>query len=278
MYDNYPEKHVRNQTSKFNIPFDVKEAQKSNILVNGANHTGKSRLACGLCSVLQTIDWKIVVFDNVGIWRQISDAPIFYRIRNARNYDLEQEDGFYPFPTESMIFDMSLIIPDLQRTFVNDVLERLWNAQVRNLSLWTLIVLEEAQLYMRNIRGSVAQNLLRICSAGRNHRIRVLGISVDLALIDSAFIRLTSQRYYGRLNIEENSKRRFRSYHGSDWTRIATELDLGLFIYLLRDKLKIIHVPCFQTKMRPQPYRVQIPTQQPKPNRSLRKKIGEWLK
>ena len=109
-------------------------------------------------------------------------------------------------------------------------------------------ILEEFQLYGRNVRGSAAQNILRIMSAGRNHKIRLLAVTVDLALIDTSFIRLCSQRYYGRLSIEENSKRKFRNYHGLDWCRIATELDLGFFIYLGNDKLQVVNIPCFETK------------------------------
>ena len=270
--------YVNPNISKFNIDFDIPEAQTSNILVSGANKTGKSRLACGICSILQTINWRIVAFDNTGIWKQISDLPIFYSVRKARNYDEEQKYWYYPYPTNSMIFDTSLLIPDLQKSFVNDVLERIWNAQVRmEKKQGILIALEEFQLYGRNLRGSVAQNLLRICSAGRNHGIRVLAITVDLALIDSAFIRLTGQRYYGRLNIEENSKRKFRNYHGLDWTRIATELDVGFFIYMLRDKLRIVHIPLFQTTRTPQPYPVpKIRIQPPKP--SLWQRFKELIK
>ena len=113
-------------------------------------------------------------------------------------------------------------------------------------------------------------------SAGRNHAIRILAVSVDLALIDSAFIRLCGQRYYGRLNIEENSKRKFRNYHGLDWTRVATELDLGYFIYLLRDRLKIIHVPLFQPKRLPEAYPVPKPIQ-PQP-KSLWTQIKDLVK
>jgi hypothetical protein len=50
------------------------------------------------------------------------------------------------------------------------------------------------------------------------------------------------------------SKRRFRNYYGLDWCRIAQELDLGFFIYLLRDKLKVVHVPLFEPKRLPAPY------------------------
>lgn len=275
MSNDHVEKHVMNQISESNIPFDIKEQETSNTLISGANKSGKSRLACGIASILQTLNWRIVAFDPVGNYRKISDIPIFYTVRKQRNYDPENKEWYYPLPTNSMIFDTSLMIPDLQKSFVNDVLERLWNAQLGNPSKHTLILLEESQLFMRNIRGSVAQNLLRICSAGRNLRIRVLAVTVDLALIDASFIRLTAQRYYARLNIEENSKRKFRNYHGLDWTRIATELDLGFFIHMLRDKMKIVHAPLFEPKILPVQY---TPTmiEQTKP-KSLWQRIKEFF-
>jgi len=272
------EKHVRNQISKFDIPLDIEEAQKSNILISGTNHTGKSRLACNITSILQNFNWRIIVFDNSGIWKEISDLPTFYRIREPRNYDSEQ-DWYYPFPTQSMIFDISLLIPDLQKSFVNDVLERIWNTQVRMPTKQTLIVLEEFQLYGRNLRSSISQNLARCMSAGRNWKIRVLAVTVDLALVDPSFIRLCQQCYHGRLGIEANSKRRFRDYYGIDWYRIATEgLDVGYFIYLLRDKLKVIHMPLFEPKRLPEPYQVK-PRFYPIPkSKTLFQRIKEILK
>ena len=218
MSKDYIEKHVRNQTSKFNIAFDIEEAQTSNILISGANRTGKSRLSAGICSILQNFKWKIVVFDNVGVWKEISDVPTFYTVREKRNYDPESKTWFYPFPKSSMLFNTSLLEPVLQKSFADKVTRDLWHYQIRKREKeWTLIALEESQLYMRNIRGLVAQNLLRICSAGRNHKLRVLGISVDLALLDPSFIRLCQQRYHAKLGIEGNAKRRFRDYYGLDW-------------------------------------------------------------
>jgi len=246
-YSEHIEKH-----DKFQICYEINEQKESNTLIAGTNKTGKSRLACNIASILQNVNWKIIAFDPVGNYKTISDIPSFYTVTKERNYNQEKKEWFYPFPEDSLIYDLSLITPRTQKSFVNDVLEILWNNQVKKGSKWTLIILEEFQLFGRNLRGSVAQNLLRICSAGRNHKIRILAVSVDLALIDPAFIRLTSQRYYGRLNIEENSKRKFRNYHGLDWCRIATELELGYFIYLLRDKLRVINIPCFETKRRSQ--------------------------
>ncbi|GAG26637.1 unnamed protein product [marine sediment metagenome] len=83
-------------------------------------------------------------------------------------------------------------------------------------------------------------------------------IELDLALVDTAFIRLTPQRFYGRLTIEENSKRKFRNYHGGDWCRIAQELDLGFFIYLVKNKLKVVNVPLFETKRKPMLYDMNV--------------------
>ena len=246
--------YLKPNISKFNISFDIEEAQKSNILISGTNHTGKSRLACGLCSILQTINWKIVCFDNTGVWRQVSDMPRFYQV-TERNIDLETKTVNYPFFKQSILYDTSLLIPNHQKLFIDKVLRDLWDSRVNNPSnRWTLVVLEEAQLFMRNIRGSVGQNLLRIASAGRNLKVRILAITVDLALIDPSLIRLCGQRYHGRLGIEDNGKRKFRGYYGGDWCRIAQELDLGFLIYLLRDKLKIVHVPLFEPKILPVQY------------------------
>jgi len=264
---------------KFDIAFNIDEAKESNILVSGSNHTGKSRLSAGICSILQTFNWKVVAVDNTGIWKEISDIPTFYRLEKERNYDEESKRWHYPFPKTSMLYDTSLLVPSLQKSFVNQLSEQLWNYQVyTKSSIWTLLALEESQLFMRTVRGSVSESILRAMSAGRNQRIRVLAVNVDLALLDPSFIRLCSQRFYARLNIEENSKRKFRNYHGLDWTRVATELDLGFFIYMLREKLKIVHVPCFETKRIPQPYHIPMPTPQLRKPKGLWEKFIEWIK
>jgi hypothetical protein len=269
------EKHVRNQISKFNIPFDIEEAQKSNILISGTNHTGKSRLACNITSILQNFNWRIVCFDNTGIWRRISDLPTWYQV-TEQSIDLETKTVNYPFFQQSIIYDTSLLIPDHQKLFVDKVLRDLWDSRVNNPSnQWTLVALEEFELFGRNIRGSVGQNLFRIMHAGRNQKIRVLAITTDLALIDASFIRLCQQRYHARLAIEDNSKRKFRGYYGGDWCRIAQELDLGFFIYLFKNKLKIVHTPLFQPRRLPATY--IPPTIEPSKPKGLWQRIKEFF-
>ena len=241
-------KHVMDN---FRVEFDIEEAKKSNTLISGTNSTGKTRLAAGIASILQEQRWKIIVFDNCGVWRKISNVPT-YTVITALN----ALGKVYPMFNGSIIYDISLLTPDMQKQFVDQVLRNLWDSRVNSDSeTWFLICLEESELYMRNIRGSVSQHLFRVMHAGRNLGIRALAITTDLALIDASFIRLCQQRYHARLAIEENSKRKFRAFYGGDWARIATEgLDVGYFIYLLRDKLKMIHAPLFQTTRKPKRY------------------------
>jgi hypothetical protein len=124
------------------------------------------------------------------------------------------------------------------------------------------VLFEEFQLYAKNVRGNVSQNILRIMSVGSNHGIRCLGITPDMSLIDCAFIRLAQQRYHFCLGNEPNAKRRFRAYYGLDWCRIARHLDMGFCIYVNREKLRVCKIPLFQNSIQPQQYREPV---KPKP-------------
>lgn len=247
------------------LPFSIEEQKKSNTLISGANHSGKSRLAMSICSLLQRHNWKVIVVDNSGIWKQHSDILQFYQIKGIE--DIIK----MPFPTESIIYDTSLLIPSEQRDFIESLLNYIWSSRVNsNPNQWLLLALEEMELIARNVRGLTSEQLLRIMSVGRNLKIRTLGITIDLALIDPVFIRLCSQRYYGKLNPEENSKRKFKAYHGKDWLRIATEaLSTGDFVYYLNGKLKVKSIPLFEATTHPKPYMKAEPQKQPLLNRIL---------
>jgi DNA helicase HerA-like ATPase len=197
---------------------------------------------------LRLAGWRVLVFDNSGVWSDISDLP-YYLMINPNQY-------YYKTQTldESTIYDISNLIPEDQQIFTDLFLQDVWNNRFSYGFGWLMIILEEAQLYARNIRGKVTQNLLRICSAGRNRQVRTLAITPDLALIDPSIIRLCGQRYHGRLGIEENSKRKFRSYYGKQVTDTATKLETGQFLYLNRNKLEVVRVPLFEPVTQPQQY------------------------
>jgi len=75
-----------------------------------------------------------------------------------------------------------------------------------------------------------------------------------LALIDTSFIRLCLQRYHGKLAIEQNSKSKFKSYYGKDWLEATENLNIGEFLYLNNQTLKIVKAPLFETKRLPTDY------------------------
>jgi len=230
--------------SMFSIPFDLQQAERTNTLISGGNYTGKSRLACGIASLVSHFKWHVICFDNSGIWRHISDLPCVFTVEKS-----------IPLMSDtSLIYDLSFLKPSTQRKLIEKFLEDFWNYTRRlrrKERMQTLLIFEEFELIGRNAR--YADNLHRILHVGRNLKIRSLAITTDLALIDPSFIRLCQQRYHGKLGIEENSKRKFRNYYGNDYTRIACEgLEVGDFIYLNRGKLRVVSVPLFEAKRLPQ--------------------------
>lgn len=249
----------------FDIEFDLKEMEASNCLITATNRMGKSRLACGIAHNLKNWNWVIYAFDPCGNYKEISDIP--HRIKIYPEQDLP----VLPINT-SVVIDLSLLTPSEQQVIVNFYLQELWNYKViHQCTQWHCILLEEMHNYARNVRGFVSQNLLRIMSQGRNQKIRVLGVAVDLALIDPAFIRLCQQRYHGRLGIEENSKRKFRSYYGKDFMEIAVNgLDVGDFLYINGSKIQITSVPLFTPDKTPQLLTI--------PKRTIKERIINALK
>lgn len=230
------------------LKFDMTEAQRSNILCTGANRSGKTLLSCSIASVLMRYGWRVTVFDSSGVWRTVSDVPYYYEVKPNEYY--------FQIPTienESLIYDLSSLIPERQRLVVDGVLRTLWNNRTNyRYNLWNMIILEESQLYMKNMRGALSQNLFRLASVGRNRQIRLMAICFDLALIDSAFARLCSQRFHGKLNIESNCRRKFKAYYGKTWLDVAEHLQTGSFIYVLNNNLQKIRIPQFQrTTLKP---------------------------
>ena len=256
-----PSKSTFKPTAKFTDFYDLldlEECKASNILVSGTNKTGKSRLACGVASVLQSLGWKVIAFDNSGSWKSISDIPNLLVLEpNRTEYNL-------PLTKKSLLVDISNLTLDKQKELVDSVCSDIWINRGLYGSGWLLLILEEFELYAKNLRGTATQNLKRICHAGRNKQVRVLGVTTDLSLVDPSFIRLTQQRFHARLGIEVNCKRRFRGYYGKEWLEVATRLQLGEFIRLVRDQLSLVRVPLFEPKRKPQLQQQPQPQQQTK--------------
>jgi len=234
--------YLKHDISEGKLPIDVEECKRSNVLVSGTNQQGKSLCAMSIADRLMREQWQIIAFDNCGNWKRKSSIPQVQVIKNMDD-KLALNDG------KSVIFDIALLRLRNQKKFVENFLEDLWFYRVVTLpKQWCMLVFEEFQLCAKNLRGDLSQNLLRIMSVGANYKIRSVGITPDLALIDTAFIRLSQQRYHFRLGNEPNAKRRFRAYYGLDWCRVAKELDVGYCLYVNKEKIGVWKVPLFQPK------------------------------
>jgi len=238
-------KTIREQSKTFDLSiydfsFDCDLMQKSNLLISGSNHSGKTRLASMIASILRTFNWQIVVLDNSGAWIESSDLD-FYQ-------SLQQGFSVCEFDKQSIILDTSDLTLEQQKKIAETLSLQLWN---RKQSEWVCLFIEEAELFCKNLRGSTSQNLFRLFSVGRNRKIRVSAITTDLALLDPSFIRLCSQRFHGRLNPEQNAKTKFKSYYGQTWLDVAQKLATGSFVYLHDTDVQLINAQLFTPKTKP---------------------------
>ena len=64
---------------------------------------------------------------------------------------------------------------------------------------------------------------------------------------------------------EENSKRKFRSYHGLDWLGVVENIETGTFIRLHNRKSDIVSAPLFERKNAPRQWFKFEQPQEPKP-------------
>ena len=244
--------------------FNVDEALQQNTLISGSNNSGKTRLACGLASTLYKMGFKIITFDTSGVWKKISDLPFY-----TTAYKFKDQTAISRLPKHSSgIYDLSLLKPSETKLVVNQIISEIWENQVSDpTTKATFIIFEESEIFLRNIRGEVSESIYQCIHVGRNHKLRAILITTDLALLDPSVIRLCSIRFHGNLNIEENSKRKFKSYYGKDWSRVAFEaLDSGDFILLSNKKLTIKTVPLFKPTSKPQLHietKERIQTSQP---------------
>ena len=65
------------------LPFDEEESKKTNVLVSGANNSGKTKFACSVASDFYKQGYTCIVVDVSGAWKDNSDLPYYSLIRNV---------------------------------------------------------------------------------------------------------------------------------------------------------------------------------------------------
>lgn len=231
---------------------DIDECKRTNVMISGTNSSGKSLTAMAISDKLMLNGFQIYVIDSTGVWRKKSSIPSYWQVSETTMK--------YVLPRSSIIYDVSRLTASYQREFLESILNEVWLRSLdENRQQWLMIVIEEAHLIMRHIRGRASENLLRICSVGRNVNIRTLAISPSFVGLDAEFRRLAQQRYHFRLPNESNTKRRFCSIYSKDWYRVAKHLDTGFCIYYLNERMQVVKIPKFVSNVRPMPYYLPKP-------------------
>ena len=250
--------------------FSLDLAKKTNILVSGSNASGKTNLAVGIASVLNGLGYRVVVFDSSGTWKKTSNLPhvmvySFTSIVNQGRKVLNLNSLRYIPLSGSGIYDLSLLKLSDTRRLVEDETNKLWLERAQNHDrefkpMW--LIFEESEIYLKNIRGSLSENVYRVLHVGRNLGIRAILVTTDLALLDASVIRLCQLRFHGTLGIEENGKHKFAAYYGKEMVEKATRLKTGQFLSFSGLTLVQVEVPLFKFE-RPVETLVQVRPVQP---------------
>jgi len=218
--------------------FDVEEQKRSNSLIVGCNSSGKTYLLASIEQALRLEDdWKTICFDNAGTFSKISDIPEKYRVLPVSQ----------KIPIRSNIcYDTSLLLRSAQIRFMSEMMRYYWLSRAHNgASKWLAFLVEECELIWQRIRSKEHEAILRICSSGRNQKLRMVGVTTDLSLLDTHYIRLAGQRYFSKQLVEENAQRKLRRTIGKSWTEQTAKLEVGEFIYQKGTEIRAVQVPCY---------------------------------
>jgi len=101
-----------------------------------------------------------------------------------------------------------------------------------------------------HLRSNEAQQILRLMTTGRNYNLGYIAITQRPALCDTSVFELTFQKYFARMN-GENDLRKVANYIGAKAYDLE-KLRLGEFFYDKGTKTKWITTKEFKAKTKPQ--------------------------
>jgi len=237
LMSNQYEKQWRNYSEQTGFSFDTTEAMTTTTFISGSRGTGKSDTAMYAVDRLKNEGIVCVGFDSSLDW---------IRRSSISRYVTVQPYSIIEVPTESTIFDISLLSPLEQQRTVESFCKKLFEFQLNNNKRYYLIF-EESQLYfpLNSIRAKRFQNSARVLTVGRNVRISLCAISQFPALIDKELIKNAQQIYIG-CTAEPNTLNYWRGILGKKQTKKLKTLQNGQFLYYCRNKIDQIQVQPYE--------------------------------
>jgi len=221
----------------FNV--DVKQLFESNALILGSRHTGKSDLSMMIADKCMEKGSIVVCFDPSQDWQNRSSIPSFQTLA------IPYIDNI---PTESVVYDISLLSPFESQKAVDSFCGKLFRQQAEIPDRKNyLVVFEESHTYFPQscMMAKAYQNTVKLLSVGRNLGISCLLISQFASMLDKFAIKHSVSQTYLGFTKEFNDLKYLRSLLGSDVKELPKLKD-GQFVYLTRNGLSKIAIEPFE--------------------------------
>lgn len=223
--------------------FDVSEGLKSGTMIIGGRGTGKSNLAKHIVKQLIDNGCIIRIFEVSNAW--LSDTPIKNIAEIVPNSVLD-----IPL-NESVTFDLSRLHVKQIKAFVAQIVATEYEIQSntpKEQRKPKIFVFEDSVISLpKNRLTSIeAEEILRLITVGRNFDLSYIGIVQRPALTDTSLFELSSQKFIGRLD-GQNDKKKLRNYIDREYIDMLDSLSIGEFVY----KTKKIAIPLFDSSVKP---------------------------
>jgi len=209
---------LKKQIKPSDFEIDVNEALRSGVFICGGKGTTKTNLAKIITDKLLRLGYVVKVFDISKAWLK-SSIPYVAEITT----NIRMNSNLY----RSVMFDLSRLLPKDAKRFISLILAKEWNMQV---------------------------NLTRLMTTGRNYNLGYIAITQRPALCDTSVFELTFQKYFARMN-GENDLRKVANYIGAKAYDLE-KLRLGEFFYDKGTETKWITTEEFKPKTKP----IELPT------------------
>lgn len=242
--------------------FDFKQALANGVYISGTSGSGKSDLAMMHACVMMQQGVTVIVFDATRDWINRSSIPHYITVRPNVQFSFKLNI--------STIFDMSQLPPKGKFELVRDICETIRQHQFLHgrtgespIEDWIYVIFEEAHLYFPQgcMRAKRYATLVEFATTGRNFATRFEAIVQFSSMIDKDMMKYMKQRYFGYTD-EPNDIDYVTSFIGrrkerDDYTAKLMNLKAGQFIYKHGNKVSLVEIEPFQSRVKSMP--LQLP-------------------